>query len=145
MRVAQVKPGLIQRGLRGLHRGLRLADHPRRRGNRRTVRVDRGRIDPADHHDFVVGLAPNHCLAEQLTITLHIQLRLDVGGDRGLEIGDAQRVVLLRGFHPLLGLREIGLRIFDRDLVVARVEINPRLPLLSGDRCSRRKRGLRCR
>ena len=54
-------------------------------------------------------------------------MRLDVGGDRGVEIGDAQLVVLLRRFHALLGLGEVRLRVFDRDLVVARIEIDQRL------------------
>ena len=43
------------------------------------------------------------------------------------EIGDAQLVVLLRRFHALLGLREIGCCVFDCDLIVARIEIDQRL------------------
>jgi len=46
---------------------------------------------------------------------------------RGVEIGDAQLVVLLRRFHSLLSLGEIGLRVFDCDLVVARIEIDQSL------------------
>jgi hypothetical protein len=70
----------------------------------------------------LVGLARNHCLVEQLTITLHIQLRLDVRGDRGVKIRDAQLVIPLRRFHALLRLGEVGRGMFDCDLVVDSVE-----------------------
>ena len=40
MRVAQIKPGLIERGLGSLHGRLSLANHLAPRPNRRAVRVD---------------------------------------------------------------------------------------------------------
>jgi hypothetical protein len=127
MRIAQVQFGLIQRSLRRLHCSLRLANHLGRGSDRRVVRVDRSRIDPAGHDDFVVGRTRNHFLLEQLAITLHIQLRLEVRCDRRVEIGDGQIVVLLGGFHALLCLGEVRLGVLDCDLVVARIEIEQRL------------------
>src|SRR5271156_3954849 len=127
MRITQIERGLIQRSLRRLDRGLGLADHLRRGSDFRAVRVDDGRIDSAGHDDFVVGLLWNHGLVKQLTVTLHIQLRLEVRCDRRVKIGNGQLVVLLRRFHALLGLGEVGLGVFHRDLVVARVEIDQRL------------------
>jgi hypothetical protein len=58
---------------------------------------------------------------------LYIELRLDVRCDRGVEIRDAQVVILPRRFHALLSLDEIGFCVFDRDLVVPWVEIDQRL------------------
>jgi hypothetical protein len=54
-------------------------------------------------------------------ITLHIELRLDVRCDRGVEIRDAQVLILPLRFHALLSLDEIGFCVFDRDLVVPRI------------------------
>jgi hypothetical protein len=64
MRIAQIQPGLIERSLHRLHRGLGLADHLGCGSDCRAVRVDGGRIDPARHDDFIVGLLRNHCFGE---------------------------------------------------------------------------------
>ena len=57
-------------------------------------------------------------------------MSLGIRSDGGGEIGDAKFVVLLRRVYSLLSLGEIGCGIFDRDLIVARIEVHQRLSLL---------------
>ena len=111
-----------------LHGSLSLANHLRRGRNRR---ADGSRVDFSHLDDFVVALTRNHVLIEKLAITRHVCLSLGIGCDGGGEIRDGQAAALLRGAHALSGLAEIGAGVFDRDLVVARVEIDQRLAVLN--------------
>ena len=90
MRVAQIEPGLIERGLCRIHRGLCLADQSCRRGDRCTVRVDCGRGDLSLLDDFVVGLLGNDALVKEFPVAHHVPLSLDVGRNRGVKIREGK-------------------------------------------------------
>jgi len=94
------------------------------------IRVNGSGFDLTDSDYFVVGLARDHLLFEKFAIASDVQLSLGVRRLGDGEIGDAEILILLRCFHTLLRLSEIGCRVFDRDLVVARIEINQRLAFL---------------